>query len=455
MVRPLSSRPCIAASIALSLCLSHAAVAGDVSAAQAAVFAFAPTTYQPARAPEHRHSERTGRIAGQSLTYAADVDEFPVGEDGKTFGLVTTFGYTRLPAGGDRPVVFLFNGGPGASSWSLHMEGLGPVVYDPAHDRFADNPDSLLDVADIVFIDPLGTGASAPFEGTDPQAAWSGDGDAKTIWQVVHQWLDIHHRRDASLFLLGESYGTARAAAMLHAATETDADHLEGVALLSLALGGPTDASLQARGREPSMAATAWYHHRGDVADTSGLAAYERAATHATATEGLPEATTFREHLLADQGRIVGNLDTRVTSDSTLKPLPQPYSDPGMSLGKRPTTAMARYLASLDYRPPVAYRMLNLTINRTWHFNVPPDRWPFVGYLADAMRSQSRLRLFTAGGIYDLNTPAFAGTLSLRQAGMPKDRWTDKVYPAGHTIGEDLSQRPVLAADLRRFIGGH
>ncbi|QWT21549.1 hypothetical protein KPL74_05970 [Bacillus sp. NP157] len=446
------------------------AMAGDLSPGQAAVLAFAPTTEQAPREPIHVRAARSWQAAAGSMPYEASVDEYPATEAGQTVGLVTTFGYTKLPADRTRPVVFLFNGGPGASSWSLHLEGFGPVRYDPGHDDFASNPDTLLDVADLVFIDPLGTGASAPFHGTTPRAAWTAEGDARLILQAMDAWLANHGREDAKVFVVGESYGTARATAMLHFASAEDASRIHGVVLLSLALGGLPDPAMQASGRLPSMAATAWYHHKGSTGLPSGADAYARAVdtsaasptqisdwtgTAPTAGEkntGVPESPAFRHDLLKDQGLVVGSLDTRATADKTLGSLPPPYNDPGMTLGKRPSTLMARYLLTLGYRSNVAYRMLNLSINRSWDYGGGPDQWPFAGYLASAMQASPSLRLFTAGGIYDLSTPVYAGILTLRQAGVPSDRWSSHVYPSGHTIGEDPAQRPVLARDLRAFI---
>jgi carboxypeptidase C (cathepsin A) len=334
------------------------------------------------------------------------------------------------------------------------MEGFGPVRYDAAKDTFEDNPDALLDVADLVFIDPLGTGESAPFMGTKPAAAWGAEGDARATLSVMQQWLVDHGRQGAPVYVVGESYGTARAAAMLHFASAEEAAPVKGVALLSLALGGLPDPTMQAAGRLPSMAATAWYHHMGSADLSSGMEAYQRAVS-AQAPSSVPEAPAFRKALLADSGKIVGSLDTRMTADHSLDALQPPYSDPGMTLGKRPSTLMARYLVSLGYRSPVAYRMLNLAINTSWNYGGSPDEWPFAGYVAEGMKGHPSLKLFTAGGIYDLSTPAYEGILTLRQVGVPANRWEAHIYPSGHTIGEDATQRPVLAADLRRFIRGN
>lgn len=445
------------------------ASAADLSPAQAAVFAFAPTVTQPARQPGHWRASRAWAVNGAKANYDAVIDEFPVATGGKTVGFITTYGYVRPAPGVPRPVVFLFNGGPGASSWSLHLEGFGPVRYNAASDGFEDNPDTLLDQSDLVFIDPLGTGESAPFTDTDPQPAWSSEGDARACLAAVQAWLKEHGREQAPIYLVGESYGGARVAAMLHVASPGERAQIRGVALLSPALSIPADPAVQSEGRFPSMAATAWYHRRAGHDLASGMEAYEQALdtkvpspAEAAAAIGLPgdraaehalpDAATFERELLADRQQIVGNLDTRVTASAALMTLRPPYSDPGMTLGKRPSTAMARYLSSLGVPPPLAYRMLNLSINSGWDYGGPPDRWPFAGYLAAAMLGQPQLHLFTASGIYDLTTPANADVLTLKRAGVPSERWGNHLYSAGHTIGEDAEARPRLAADLRHFI---
>jgi carboxypeptidase C (cathepsin A) len=392
--------------------------AHDLSAAQAAAFAFAPTETQPERPPMSVHVTRHWTAGKASLDYEASVDEYTVRDHDHPVGLVATYGYQRVPADASRPVVFVFNGGPGASSWSLHLEGIGPVIYDATGDRFVDNKDSLIDTADLVFIDPLATGASLPFTGADTTGLWSVDGDAEATWQVIQQWLVAHDRKGAPIFVMGESYGGARVTAMLHDMPADPVFDLKGVALLSAAIGGlsPSDQKVAT---QPSIAATNAFHGWDEHTDPSGK---------------------------------VGKLDTRVDDDGSLRQLPPPYSDPSMTLGKRPATLMARYLASLGYRLPHAYRMLNLTINRAWNYGGPPERWPFAGYVAAGMAARPELRLFTAEGIYDLATPASASAVAFRRAGVQEERWTNVVYPAGHTIGEDPGQRPRLSADLRHFI---
>ena len=162
-----------------------------------------------------RHS---GTFGGRKLSYDAIVTESPVANaKGQTAAVVVTYAYVaRGSTGARRPVLFFFNGGPGASSSPLHMNAFGPrrIVGKGDTARLENNPNSLLDVADLVFIDPPGTGASMPVKGADASSLFSVSGDAAAVADVVQRWRQANGRTDGPFALVGESYGTARALAM-------------------------------------------------------------------------------------------------------------------------------------------------------------------------------------------------------------------------------------------------
>ncbi len=184
-------------------------------------------------------------VHGRTIAYDAEVGLVPVasgpGRSDATAGYVS-----YRVAGGDRPVLFVFNGGPGAASAYLQMGALGPrrarVPQDPAlplpaAPQVGDNGDTLLDIADLVFLDPPGTGFSAIAPGADTGFYRSVTGDAAALAQAARAWLAAHGRSGAPLYILGESYGTIRAAAMVDALREQDpALKLRGVVLLGQAL---------------------------------------------------------------------------------------------------------------------------------------------------------------------------------------------------------------------------
>jgi carboxypeptidase C (cathepsin A) len=148
-----------------------------------------------------------------------------------------------------------------------------------------------------------------------------------------------------------------------------------------------------------------------------------------------------------------------MTGGPELDSLPTPYNDPSMTLGRRPVKLMDDYLKSLGYSLAGPYRYLNLTINReAWFYSTPAndehdDHVDAVPWLVDGMKADACLRVFTAGGYFDTNTPVGMGNYELDHADIDRHRWTAMAYPSGHGIAEDPAQRAALAGDLRRFIG--
>lgn len=468
----------------------------DIGAADAAHAAFAPTAVRSLdrRPPVQRsHRLRAGSI---DLRYESIVSEWPVRSTaGETIGVVVTQAYVATGGAHDRPVTFVYNGGPGASSWPLHMEGFGPRAYNARRDRLEDNPDSLLDTTDLVFIDPLGTGASFPLTGRDASSVWNTPGDARVVTDVIAGWLKENGRTASPQFLLGESYGTMRSAAILHNDAQAKRLHIRGVMLLSLYLSSDDNSDIQAIDLLPTLAATAYHHHLRTLPATSAETAFtdaqafarstyasallegsalsqarlEQVASAAAAQTGIPAPTWISHRLrlstdIVSHGFAVGAntrtgvLDTRQLGSTDLDRLQAPYNDPSMSLGKRSPQLMARYVATLGYTLAAPYRYLNLAINKgDWYFTAPSvgdqaDRIDTVPWLEDAMRADPHFQLFTAGGIFDATTPVASGTYLLDHADIDRTRWTARRYASGHGIAEDASQRTVLAQDLRAFI---
>src|SRR5262249_48306471 len=115
-----------------------------------------------------------------------------------------------------RPVMFAFNGGPGASSSPLHFSGIGPRMGGPGGGKAVNNPYSILDATDLVFIDPVGTGFSRPYTTEiGKQFYWNVNGDAASVARVIDQWLTKYGRETSPRYMIGESYGTTRIGAIL------------------------------------------------------------------------------------------------------------------------------------------------------------------------------------------------------------------------------------------------
>ncbi|WP_239804817.1 S10 family serine carboxypeptidase-like protein [Croceicoccus hydrothermalis] len=437
-----------------------------------------------------------GRFANRPVAYDAIVTETPVANAaGEVAAVVVTYAYVAKNAGdpGTRPVLFFFNGGPGASSSPLHMQAFGPrVVRDgDAGATLVNNPHSLLDTADLVFIDPPGTGASMPVAGVDASSLFSVDGDAAAVAQVVQQWRVDNGRTGSPFALVGESYGTARAAAMLHSAAEAELPLPDGVALLSMSLGDTAAPVISDMAMLPTLAAVNWYHHpsrrdgqsvvdrynsaldfaqgeyakaliRWQVMDAPARAAV---AERMARLIGIPAAkllasdlridkTTFMLSLLADRGLRTGQLDARVTrpiADSNFQP---PFDDPSMTLGTSTSATLESYLAEeLEYRLPSAYRSLNLGINFKWDWgeNESYRSRRFAPLIAEALERRPDMAIFTAGGLYDITTPTYAGIFALDHAGIARDRRTTRLYAAGHSVFEDEGELARMSADLREW----
>jgi carboxypeptidase C (cathepsin A) len=393
-------------------------------------------------------------------------------------------------------VLFVFNGGPGASSSPMHLQAFGPRrmvgTGDAAH--LEDNRFTLLDVADLVFIDPVGTGASMPIKGKDASGYFGVGGDARGVAAMIDHWRTANGRTDSPMLLVGESYGTARALAILNETMAAKKALPDGVVLLSLAIGdsdGPVvaDAVLL-----PTLAAVAWYHGAIDrggrtVADHYDAALHfaqtdyaaalmqgpalpvadkRRVAARMAALTGIPAATIeakdlrlerrdFMLGLLAARGLRTGQLDGRATrsiADSRLRP---PFDDPSMSLGSGTAKGIERYLAQeLGYTVPSAYRSLNLGINFAWNWDKDYGgsyrAMSFAPYLTAAMTAKPTLRVFAAGGYYDITTPVYAGQFAIEQQGVPTDRVAFHRYAAGHSAFEDADALATLSGDLHRFV---
>jgi carboxypeptidase C (cathepsin A) len=402
-------------------------------------------------------------------------------------------------AGAGRPVLFLFNGGPGASSSPLHMNGIGPKLLgarDASGERTLEsNPDTLLDVADLVFIDPVGTGFSRPLRAGGGLPYWSGPGDAAAVLALVRGWLQREGRGQSPLIFVGESYGGYRLGLMARDMADLN---VAGLVLLSPALEMSQHADQQAINALPSMAVAAWHHRK--VADDARTAAevwdqartfaqdeYAAALQHGTALEPqqarriadriaemlhLPGATILAANLRVPvqqfleqlvPGQIVGRLDTRV-----IAPLPPPAAmpdrpvaanDPALGLGRSNVIASApigRYLRE-NLRVPTKrpYHSLTLDVNFAWDFRLADPRPPFTinvaDYLGDLLKARPEARLLVYGGYHDLATPALATRHGITHSRVPLERVEFSFSANGHSVFEGTG-RSASAARLRRFL---
>lgn len=464
------------------------------------------------RQPNRSVTRHSGTFNGVRVDYVATAGEtFLRAEDGTPRASIFSTSYVRAGNDPNRPVTFLFNGGPGSGSLWLHMGAFGPVrvaIPSDARDDGAPpyplvaNPDSLLDVTDIVFIDPVGTGFSYAMPGVDPADYWGVTQDARSVAQFIRQWLDENGRWNSPKYLGGESYGTTRSAAVLNQLEGSYNDvGLNGIILISTVL--DFGAGADTPGNEvsyalnvPSMAATALFHGKSafNGAPTAQVVAEARdwamnvylpALMQGNALSGERRATVrrdlarytgiseeyieradlritparFYKELLRDRGLTVGRLDARYTGVDADAAGETPDNDPsfyGIDAGY--TAAINDHLRrTLNYRTDRAYSTIGGVRNWDWRLNAGRDSDTYLNvapYISRAMRENSGLRVFNAQGWYDFATPFFAAEYALTRTGFPRDRITFRYYESGHMMYVRDEDRAALSRDIRAFIRG-
>ncbi len=467
-----------------------------------------------APSPRSAVTHHIGQFDGAQMRYTAWVaDNFVADSHGRPGASIVTVAYTRdgVAEPSRRPVVFAFNGGPGAAGSMLNLSGIGPVRLVgspgggpgvrpglPQSGTYRDNPDSLLDVADLVFIDPVSTGFSRAFPGENPKQWYSDATDAASVTQAIQHWLTVHHRWSSPRYLAGESYGTDRVGSML---ARQKSLRFEGVVLIALSV--PADGRLIPYVTSiPTMAAGAWYHNRiprdgrtvEQVFDAaaqfarseyltalyrgSDLPAADRArvAEHMSQLIGLPaslieahdlriEKNTYMFNLLRAQHLRTGLLDVRVTGpllaneqgaidDPALGALPKKLLGAkhltAASMGILKNPKIGAYLKQeLHFPTTEQYYSINFIANSQWKYDRDFDP---VAAVSAAMKAQPGLRLMWVQGLYDLTCPADLARYTIDQDGIPANRLTALVLPGPHSAYTTPDTMPMFAAALRKFV---
>ena len=481
---------------------------GDEDAAKADPAAIAPVVT--------RHE---GTFGGETVAYTATAGTLPLvgkDEDPEADANVFFVAYTVEPKDGEtRPVTFCFNGGPGSSSVWLHMGMLGPKIVDIPDDAgfpkppysLSDNEHSLLDVTDLVFIDPVGTGYSRAAEDDDDasrQKEFSGfSGDLKSVAEFIHRYTTENGRWGDPKFLLGESYGTLRAAGLAGTLMDEYNLALNGIVFVSAVL---DFATLREDSNNdlpyvlflPTLAATAHYHGKlseemqgkdaqavYDEAKAFALGEYATAlltgvkpesdagrkiAARVAAFTGLDEEFVvdsnlrvgmqrFGKELLRDDNRTVGRFDSRFTA-----PAREAAGDRG-DFDASGAAMFAPFTSAL-YR----HFRENLNVDRDTPYEILTGRvypWSYAEFegryvrtddtLAEAMAMNPGLHLFFAMGHYDLATPPAAAEYTVNRltlTGGYEDRVKTAFYPGGHMMYVHGPSLERLRADLVTFYEG-
>jgi carboxypeptidase C (cathepsin A) len=453
-----------------------------------------------------RHEIRTG---GRTLRYTVTTGMMPLkNQAGETEARIFYMAYTADGAGraAQRPLMFSFNGGPGSSSVWLHLGALGPrrvrMLDDgglpPPPYQLVDNEHTWLDQTDLVFIDPVGTGYSRAARPELAAKYFGLRGDIESVGEFIRLYLTRYERWSSPLFLVGESYGTTRAAGLSGYLIDRGIA-FNGVLLVSTVMNFGTTRF--GRGNDlpyilflPTYTATAWYHKRlppelqADLRRT--LDEVERWAANEYTTAlakgdrltpserqevvdklarytGLDrrfienselriEIQRFDKELLRDQKRTVGRLDSRFKGMDLLASAEFPDFDPSMAAIRPPYTATFNdYVRTeLGFKSDLEYYILGGGIGR-WDYGSDNTYADTSEALRSAFAKNPYMRLFVASGYYDLATPYFATQYTLAHMGLdPSLRGQIQIanYEAGHMMYIEKNSLAQLKRDVASFI---
>ncbi len=478
---------------------------------------------KPEPPPHHEdvvsETTHTVTIDGQTIEYTATAGHLIVKEEeGKKQASFFSVAYVRndVTDRTTRPVVFSFNGGPGSSSVWLHLGMLGPrrVMLQPdgmplpPPGRLTDNEYSILDVADLVFIDPISTGFSRAIPEEDAKNFHHFSKDLESVGEFIRLWLARNHRWGSPKFLAGESYGTTRSAGLAGHLLKRHGLYFNGLVLISSILNfqtagfDPTTWTFR-RGNDlpymlflPTYAATAWYHRRlpedllarelrdvvGEVEawaatdyavaliEGSGLDPERRAEIVATLarytglSEEYVEASDLRieilrfcKELLREKGRTVGRIDSRYTGVDRLRTSHMVENDPSIdaTMGVY-TSALNDYVrGDLEYESDLPYEVLTDRVH-PWDYEDFKNAYVDVSEtLRETMSRNPFMKVFVANGYYDLATPHFATEYTFSHLGLDpelQDNVQMAYYDGGHmmyVVEDALAQ---LRTDVAAFI---
>lgn len=453
--------------------------------------------------PERVETRHTVTAAGRALDYRAVAETIGLTDQkGEPSASIFTVSYLAdAPAGQARPVAFVFNGGPGAAAVFLHLGALGPRVLDTPPNgavpsppfRLVDNPATWLAFADLVFVDPVGTGFSRG-RGKDEnpdKPFWNVRSDLNSLGAVVRRWLIRHDRWSAPVYLVGESYGGLRAAALARTLARDIGVTVSGLALVSPALNTailhPDISNTLAHAFAlPSYAATA-AAFAGKSAAESGAAA-ERFAlgdylVGLAGLSGIPAAgdpfiartagviglpaeivrrergrvsgRTFARELRRAEGEVLSIYDATVTRPTAADPQDDGAGDPGLDPSVPAfTTAFESYaLGELGYKTEQPYRVLARDVSQQWNWDGARGEGGLglaLSSLQEVLLSRADTRLMVGSGRYDLVTPYFSARWLIDQLAVPaaiRDRIALRVYEGGHMMYLRPGSRAALSAD--------
>jgi carboxypeptidase C (cathepsin A) len=492
--------------------LAQSAPAGDAPSKDAKADAAKPNPDQVKASvvEDAQPVKRSIPLHGRTLAYTVTPGHLTIRDaDGEPTASMFYVAYTIPSTGRPRPVTFLFNGGPGSATMWLHMGSFGPMKVDASTPdtvagppfRYGPNPDTLLDVSDLVFIDAPTTGLSRPLGKAEPKDFFGVDKDLKAFTATIQRYLTKYNRWNSPKFIIGESYGTTRAAGLSNSLLDAGVQ-LNGITFVSTVFNFADfqgDQSLV--NFFPTLAANAWYHGKIDpkpdlrqfLSDASAFASgpysaalqkgnrisdEERQSIAQQMSRFLGISTDyilrsnlrinddrFRRELLRDRHQIIGRIDSRyVGTEADNAGAGTSYDPQASAITGAFVGALNDYLLrDLGYKTDLVYRPNNYAAiyggSDGWSFeHKSPDGDQQIADtsvdLANAMRQNPRMKILSVNGYYDLATP-FHGAeyefehLALEPQLQANIRYT--YYEAGHMMYIDPASAHQLKADLAAF----
>ena len=453
------------------------------------------------RLPPDSTTRQTLALPGRTLSFSATAGSIRLFEEkGEPLADIA---YTSYQLDGadraGRPVTFLFNGGPGASSawlqlgaagpWRLSIGGDGAV--SSASPDLLPNAETWLDFTDLVFIDPVGTGYSRFVASSEDvrKRFFSVDGDVNAVALVIRRWLEKYDRLLSPKFVAGESYGGIRGPKVVRNLQTQQGVGVRGLVLVSPLLDFRDysgSSLLQYVNTLPSMAAVAREvkgpvtrtdlaeverYARGDflldlVKGQADAEATTRLADKVAALTGVDQAVSrrlagrfdvseFRREFDRRNGKVTGRYDASVSGfdpypDSSSSQFGDPSGDPLMA----PLTSAAVELTTrkLNWRPDGSYQLLSDSVNRAWDFGRGPAE--SVSQLRQILALDPKLKLLVGHGLFDLATPYFASKIILDQlpAFAGPSRVKLVVYPGGHMFYSREPSRQAFRSEVQALM---
>lgn len=463
--------------------------------------------------PKTVTSQHSITVGGHTLAYEAETGTLGIlGGDGGTMARMFYVAYDLKPeqapgASGQRPLTFVFNGGPGAASAYLQLGALGPRVIEtsqngeflPPPQKLEDNPDTWLDRTDLVFVDPVGTGYSRAAPGEKPEKFWGVNQDAAMMGAFIRLYLQHAGRTASPIYLVGESYGGFRAALLARTLQQDVGISPSGIVLLSPALDfsfvyGDDYKPLNWAMTLPAMAA-ANFEKKGAhgealrkelvavehyalsdyiVALASGLESGGAAASEQVANfTGLPldlvkrhfariPVSVFAKEFDRENGLVVSRYDGTVTApdvapESSRLVTPDPVLDRSVPVV---TSAFVDYVRNeLGYKTDISYKLLNEEVGRSWDYGTTPTRQGYADALDDLQQARAlnpSLEVLIAQGYSDLITPYMVSRYLVGQ--LPKLPGAKPIrletYEGGHMMYLRPDSRRALKRDAMQLYDG-